>query len=156
MKLLSACIIALLCITSAHAEKPNHTYSYQKPGAAISLLDPEFIQMDPNSERTVTITFQTPSSGELTITAKPSSGISIDDGNEHRFDLSTETASLTLTINAQAQGQHHIMFHASISQQESSMRRVFGLAVQVGAAAVASKQKSSSPYVIMQAEETIK
>lgn len=161
MKILSSLAIALaLCFstlaTSALAEKVKPTYQYQKPGAPIRLAEPNLIQMEPHSTKSVTISFQAPSAGELSISAKPSPGINIDDTNQHNFDLATSPPSLTLQVDSQEEGLYNIMFQASISDNGPNMHRVFGIAVQVGNPPASTKQKASAPYVIMKAEETIK
>lgn len=160
MKTLSSLTFALALLASTIApgvlaEKTKPTYQYQKPGAPIRLAEPDMVQMEPHSSKSVTISFQAPSAGELLISAKPATGISIDDTNPHSFDLNTSTPSLTLQIDSQEEGLYNIMFQASISDQGPSMHRVFGIAVQVGNPQV-TKQKAHAPYVIMKAEETIK
>ncbi len=160
MKTLSSLAIALALFSitvapGALAEKMKPTYQYQKPGAPIRLAEPDLIQMEPHSTKSVTISFQAPSAGELLISAKPSLGINISDTNQHSFDLGITRPSLTLQIDSQEEGLYNIMFQASISEQGPSMHRVFGIAVQVGNPP-AAKQKPHAPYVIMKAEETIK
>ncbi len=141
---------------SAHADKPAPAHSYQKPGAAIRLASPQQIKADPHSESQTTVTFSTPGSGTLVISAKPSANISVSDTGQHRFDLSREKPELTLTITTQDEGRHHIMFHASIEENGATMSRVFGIPVQVGNAKVQAKQENHPPFVIMEAEETIR
>ncbi|MFL0803620.1 MAG: hypothetical protein K6L81_07865 [Agarilytica sp.] len=156
MKVLTIILFAMLACSSAIAEKTKHTHKYQKPGAPIRLLEPNFVQINPNSTQRVSVKFETPSKGQLTITTKPDDGLNIRDNQDTAFDLSNEAPELALDITTGDSGQYHVMFHATISEQGFTSTRVFGFAVQVGEAVTTKTQKSSSPFVIMKAEETIR
>ncbi|MFL0800846.1 MAG: hypothetical protein K6L80_10385 [Agarilytica sp.] len=157
MKILAIILFAALA-SSAIAEKTKHahTHKYQKPGAPIRLLEPDFVQIDPNSNRRISVQFETPSKGQLSVITKPGDGLSINENKENTFDLSTDTPELELDIVTGDVGQYHVMFHATVSEQGFTSTRVFGFAVQVGEPVAAKAQKSSSPFVIMKAEETIR
>ncbi len=143
--------------TAVAAEKITPHAPYQKPGAAIRLAEPQQLTLQPHSESQTNIRFSTPKSGTLTIRAKPGPTLTLDDAQQHRFDLSKETPQLSLSITTEDEGQHHIMFHASIEENGLAMSRVFGIPVQVGKpSAPQSKTESHAPYVIMKAEETIR
>lgn len=133
---------------------------YQKPGAPIRLAEPDyFVSLDPFSQQTVTVNFDTPSKGELYISAKPKHGISItDDTTNWHFDLSAQAPQVTFTVQANETGKYYIMFHARIIENNLSSSRVFGIPVVIGDAdLIQSKQKPKpkKDFVIMKAEEKI-
>ncbi len=156
MKILTIILCTALACSSAIAEKAKHSYKYQKPGAPIRLLEPDFVQIDPNSNQRVSVQFETPSKGLLSVITKPDDGLGINENQENTFDLSTDTPTLELDITSGDAGQYHVMFHATITEQGFTSTRVFGFTVQVGDAMATKTQKSRSPFVIMKAEETIR
>ena len=159
MKSINTLLLAVLCLTAAWAYaggKGHAGLPYQKPGAAIGLSAPDFIQLDPDSEQAVTISFATPSRGVLSLRSKAKAGIQLREADQvWRFDLSQGQPELTLTISTGAQGQYHIMFHADITENGTTMPRVFGVPVYVGDAEPVD-QKARSNSVVMKAQETIK
>ncbi len=158
MKILTIILFTALACSSAIGDKTKHTHKYQKPGAPIRLLEPDFVQIAPNSNQRVSVQFETPSKGQLNVITKPEDGLSITKNQESTFDLSTDTPELELDIVTGDAGLYHVMFHATVSEQGFSSTRVFGFAVQVGEAvsSPSQTQKSGSPFVIMKAEETIR
>ncbi|MFT5083080.1 MAG: hypothetical protein ACI9Y1_001117 [Lentisphaeria bacterium] len=131
---------------------------YQKPGAAIRLLEPQLIRMDEHSEQRVTIKFAPPKKGELYLSARPKKGITIDGStSQWHFDLANETAVIEIDLSSQSRGQYHIMFNAKVTEHGLTSSRVFGLPVYVGEQTSKTKPKNTTQngVVIMQAEETV-
>lgn len=141
--------------------KPTHEHgpgTYQKPGAAISLGSPSAITMDPQSQKTVSISFNAAKEGVLTLYAKPKAGlVLVNEGEELSFDLSNEVPSIDLDLSSGETGVYHVMFHASIETGGSSSSRVFGIPVYVGEIekSSAEKMKPHPNVIIMKGEETV-
>lgn len=155
--LLFVCFIGSLVLnTSAFAGKTASNGKYYKPGAPVYLLEPNFLQMSPNSETDVTIRLATPTSGTLHINVKPKDGLSISENSRHTIQLSEQQTEFNITLAAQASGQYDLMLHAELTGGELLSTRVMGFSVQVGEPQVtAQKEKPNAPYVFMKAQETI-
>lgn len=154
MKLTLAFALILLLSAGALADSAPH---YQKPGAAIRLLNTDPIILSPNTEQSVTLGLSAPDNGELTLRIDADAGLVVaQDESTYMIDLANGDPTLTFTIKALEPGRFHIKFHASIDQGDRSSARVFGIAVQVGPEDPPSTtQKSAPKYIIMQGEESI-
>lgn len=141
----------------AHADSKNIRQPYQKPGASIRLAQPQSIELEPFSQKTVDISFATPKAGKLVLSYNTKAGITTSASiNEWTFDLSTQQPNISFDINSGETGQFHIMFHARIINGSENSSRVFGIPVYVGDQTANVKQKVQHPAVIsMKAEETV-
>ncbi len=150
-------IVTFIALSLAHADKQPGGFAYQKPGADIRLASPEFIQLDPHATATVSVTFSTPGSGELILSAKTKEGLTLENNLQQRYDLSKGKPALELSLRAGEAGEYHIMFHATIEGRGMRSSRVFGIPVYVGERQTQAKaQKAHPKYIIMQGEETIR
>lgn len=151
--------LATTFICSSHAgsnHKNTNERSYLKPGAPIRLLEPNYVEMEPQSQKTISVEFETPTEGTLIIETKPDDALSVNIDRTQTIDLSQQPALFNLTITSSDIGKHYIMFMATHENNGEQMKRSLGIAIQVGEPSPPAKQKAQSPYVIMDAKETIK
>ena len=148
--IVSACTQAVACGLS----KSHKHQTYQKPGVAVHIIEPEFIQMAPYSSERVTLRFSAPSEGALSLRVKTKGGLSlVGEDTQWNFDLATESVQLELDLSARETGHSALMFYIQLLDNNSTHSRVFGVPVTIGAP---EKKSDASPEaVIMKARESV-
>ncbi len=161
MKALLPLLLCSLAISGLSFAEHKHSRQipYQKPGAPVTILSPEFIQMDPHTEESVIIELATPEAGTLTLSPKAPDNITIDlADNEISYNLAgRETTEIELNLASTEAGRYNLMFHATYDNAGQKSFRVFGVAVYVGEQQSTSQKTKAYPkHIIMPAKETIR
>lgn len=142
-------------VTNKNKPHPSKT-TYQKPGAPIRILSPDFVHIEPGTTTRVDALFAAPKEGTMRIGIKPKDGIALTDyQTDSLFDLAAQTVELSFSVTAQEPGQYYVMFHAEYRHGKQQSERVFGIPIYVGDAEPLM-QKAHPDYIDMPADEVIR
>lgn len=139
-----------------HTHHPQASTPYQKPGAPIRILSPDFVRVEPGSETRVEALFSAPREGTMRIKVLDNESIEIKGAQGTKvFSLETDKVELVFTLLTPTQGQYHVMFQAEYQLGKQKSERVFGIPVYVGDEQP-TLQKSHPERIELPAEERIR
>jgi len=132
--------------------KEASSQTYKKPGAAVRFDHNYSGQTEPGEVEPVVLTFaESYEAGTMTISVDADAGLAYDLALPQLFDLqSADSHELEINVSAPTEGRYYLRIFAEVLLPDGQMeRRVFGLAVQVGATqdkAITSDEKTDRDF----------
>lgn len=147
--------------------KDSPSQAYQKPGAAIRFDHNYSGQTEPGEVESIVLSFsEAYDAGTLSISVDADPGLVYDLASPQVFELqSADTHELEVNLSAPSEGRYYLRIFAEVLLPDGQAdRRVFGLALQVGAPPnkeMPSDEKTDTDFrgselILMPAEESQK
>ncbi|MEQ9566355.1 MAG: hypothetical protein ACFHHU_14625 [Porticoccaceae bacterium] len=138
-------------IETEGAKEPS-SQTYQKPGAAVRFDHNYSGQTEPGEMENIVLTFaEAYEAGTMSISVDADQGLVYELASPQVFDLqSADSHQLEVSLSAPSEGRYYLRIFAEVLLPDGQMdRRVFGLALQVGAPqdkAISSDKKTDTDF----------